>query len=129
MPDGNAPFSGGSGPTWNDAMIAAGQIRRERSGYGAIAYSARTRRYGWSYGASDRGSAERLALAHCAAPDALVVCWGHHVHLAFAIGDSGGYGWAWANQARDAEQQAMDHCSRQTTNCRLVVTIDTNHHA
>lgn len=28
MPDGNQPFSGGSGPTWNDAMIAAGQIMR-----------------------------------------------------------------------------------------------------
>lgn len=27
MPDGNAPFCGGSGPTWNDAMMVA-EVRR-----------------------------------------------------------------------------------------------------
>ncbi len=29
MPDGNIPFSGGSGPTWNDAMMLAEARRRQ----------------------------------------------------------------------------------------------------
>ncbi len=29
MPEGNAPFCGGSGPTWNDAMMAREILRRQ----------------------------------------------------------------------------------------------------
>ena len=32
MPDGNQPFSGGSGPSWNDAMLAAGIIKAREAG-------------------------------------------------------------------------------------------------
>ena len=32
MPDGRLPFSGGSGPTWNDAMLAAEIRRRQQDG-------------------------------------------------------------------------------------------------
>lgn len=127
MPDGSAPFSGGSGPTWNDAMLAAGLHRRQHSGFGAIAYSARTGRYGWSYGAADQAVAERMALTNCAAADATVVAWAQHSHLAFAIGANGGYGYGWASNAQDAQRRAMTNCTNQTTNCRLVVLIDTDH--
>ena len=126
MPDGNSPFSGGSGPTWNDAMLAAGLHRLQHSGFGAIAYSTQTGRYGWSYGAADQPTAERIALTNCAAVDAFIVAWAHHSHLAFAIGDNGGYGYAWATKAAEAGRQAITNCSNQTTNCRLVVLVDTN---
>ena len=58
--------------------------------------------------------------------DAFVLGWAQHAHLALAIGDSGGYGWAWAAKALDAERRAIANCGDQTTNCRLVVVIDTD---
>jgi hypothetical protein len=48
--------------------------------YGAIAYSQSTEKIGWSAGHEDRTAAERGALAHCSAPDA-VVAWGGNAYI------------------------------------------------
>lgn len=139
MPDGNTPFSGGSGPTWNDAMMWGELMRSQNVGhdtrYGAIAYSASTGRHGWSFGASDRTHAERAALASCRgsgqggdeiAVDAQAVCWGLNTFLALAIGDGGAFEWARNDFPQLAGWQALRKCRSRAANCRVAIILQTN---
>jgi len=94
------------------------------NGYGAIAFSASTRRYGYSYGAADRSAAERIALAHCHGSDATILAWGQRTFLALALADDGAYGWAWDSGRNDAAGRAIAGCAGP--NPRIVLLFHTS---
>ncbi len=106
MPDGNTFFSGGSGPTWNDAMLAAAI----RQSYGALAYSQSTGRYGWSFGTPDQASAESLAVQSCGVADAASIACGFNTYLGLAVADGGYYGYGWDSNPRKARERALASC-------------------
>jgi serine/threonine-protein kinase len=116
----NAPFAGSAWATNRDAGIAANILIRS---FGAIAYSPSTGRYGWSYQAIDRPTAERIAIDSCGASDAMVVVWGTKAFLALAIADAGAYGWGWDETPSGAQQRALAGC--QGANPRIAVVFDT----
>ena len=93
------------------------------NGYGAIAFSRSTGRYGWSHHADDRSAAERLALQHCQASDAMIVAWGQSTFLALALADDGAYGWAWDSARNNAARRAIANCTGP--NPRIVVLYHT----
>ena len=94
-----------------------------RDGYGAIAFSRSTRRYGWSYGAADRSAAERTALAHCHSSDAAILAWGQHTFLALALADHRAYGWSWDSARNNAARRAITGCAGPTP--RIVLLFHT----
>lgn len=126
-------MSGGNyvgGPAWAsqaDMDIAGAAMARSmrRPSYGAIAYSPATGRYGWSYKADERATAENLAIQSCGAADAITLVWGSDVYLALALGEGGAYGSAWNTRRAAAEQQALQVCSRSGTNCQVALVFDT----
>ena len=116
----NAPFAGSGWVTNRDAQYAANLLRLS---YGAIAYSPSTARYGWSYRASDRATAEKVALEKCGTNDASILVWGNSTYLALAVADGGAYGWAWDAKPRAARKRALSECTGP--NPRIAVLFDT----
>ena len=94
-----------------------------RKGFGAIAFSQSTRRYGWSYRAADRPGAERIALQGCQADDARILVWGSNTFLALALADNGAFGWSWDASRRKAGERAVANCAGP--NPRIVLLYDT----
>jgi len=105
----------GAGPAWTQA----GDL------YGAIAYSAETRKIGV---ASDNGSqteAEGVALQNCrveagSATDCKVVMWVRNACAALAIGQDGGWGTDWGNDRAAAERKALAVCGKYSQTCQVV---------
>lgn len=79
--------------------------------YGAIAYSEKTGRYGYSYNYSWLGDAEADALANCDAPDAQVVAWCWNEYAALAVDDNGNYGYSSGLTQASAEAAALSYCT------------------
>jgi len=79
--------------------------------YGAIAYSANTGRYGFSYDYYYLGDAENDALANCDAPDAVVVAWCSNEWAALAVADDGSYGYSSGVTEAAAESAALSYCT------------------
>ena len=103
-------------PQWHAAdaaNLARGAAHHHRlwraSGYGAIAYSPTTGRYGYSWSYHSRAEAERTALRHTQSTDA-VVWFGHHTYIALARSGGGSYGFAWNADARVALDKAVQIC-------------------
>ena len=132
MPQGNQPFSGGSGPTWNDAMML-GEHLRSRQGFGAIAFSTWTGSWGYSFNAGDHAEAERIALGHCQGGAGQIVAFGHSMHnniyLALALPDNRDAGGAWRcgaasdTNARRAQLRALAACAGESSH--IVLLLDT----
>jgi len=118
-------FAGSAWVTNRDAVYAAQAMRQRQEqehGYGAIAFSPATGRYGWSYGQPDQATAERAALEQCGAPDASVLARGYDATLALAIAEDGSYGWAEHTQPWQAAKRAFKNCAGP--NPRMVVMFN-----
>ncbi len=76
------------------------------STFGAIAYSPKARKWGYSYGARNQEDAERAALSHCPAPDAKVVMRADGGWIALAAGPRG-WGAASGTSRPAVEQRAL----------------------
>jgi Domain of unknown function (DUF4189) len=76
------------------------------STFGAIAYSRKTGKWGYSYGAHNQEDAERVALSHCPAPDAKVVMRANGGRIALAAGPRG-WGAASGTSRPAVEQRAL----------------------
>jgi hypothetical protein len=88
--------------------------------YAAIAYSAATGKYGYSYGWSSRASAERDALARCKAADARVLTWTRNSYCALAKGKNGAYAAAWGLTLNQAKAKALRECGKYGSDARVV---------
>jgi uncharacterized protein DUF4189/KTSC domain-containing protein len=51
--------------------------------------------------------------------DCRIVVWFRSACGALAVGSRNGHGWAWANSRGEAENNAINHCRGQTTNCGI----------
>jgi hypothetical protein len=76
------------------------------STFGAIAYSPKTRNWGYSYGARSQEDAERMALSQCPVPDAKVVMRANGGWIALAAGPRG-WGAASGASRPAVEQKAL----------------------
>jgi hypothetical protein len=94
--------------------------------FGAIAYSASTRKSGSSWQAPQQAVAERVALEYCAAPDAQVVVTGWNVWLALVDG-GGVVGSGWGQTAAGAHQNAAQSCGKPSQSCRRLALFDTRY--
>jgi len=93
---------------------------------GVIAYSTETGRWGYSYGYG-RSDVAR-ALQSCGDPDAeVMVCKQAGSWMALALGDDTSvYGWGYAGNRIDAEQNALKECRRRTKNAKVAVSFCTS---
>jgi len=89
--------------------------------FAAIAFSPETQEYGYSWGAGDLPTAERLALEACKAPDATLVIWGVNSWIALALG-AGGWGAAGGDTKMKAEQDALASCQRFAADPRVALS-------
>src|SRR5690348_2692795 len=119
MGNPNAPYRPGEWLTLRDYEMAGALI----GGFGAIAYSPATRRYGWSYNVQGQANAEETAMCNCGASDAIILVWGHHTYLALALAENGGYGAGWDTKPERAKQQALAACPG--TACQIVLFLHT----
>jgi Domain of unknown function (DUF4189) len=79
--------------------------------HAAIAYSASTGQYGYSYGFSDLGDAETDAINRCGATDAVVVTWSRNEWCSLALSDDGSYGWGSGETQDESDANAMSACT------------------
>src|ERR1022692_343950 len=137
---GQQPFSGGSGPTWNDAMIFAGQQQRDHPPepylplWGAIAYSPQAGTFGWSscqrtaevanFEARSRGVTIYPGEPPKVFEPATVVATGVDVFLALAVAQDGSYGCgSHPHKPGAAERQARRNCPGR--GARIVLAFGT----
>jgi hypothetical protein len=89
--------------------------------FGAIAYSAQTRQYGWANNHPSRDSAEQAALPVCrkgGVDDCRVVVWFRNGCGALAVGVRG-FGADWGESKAPAEKKALAACARRSPKCTL----------
>ena len=79
--------------------------------HAAIAYSASSGAYGYSYGFSDLGDAEIDATNRCGQPDAVVVTWSRNEWCSLAVSDDGSYGWGSGETQEESDANAMSACT------------------
>jgi hypothetical protein len=93
-------------PAKNSPSQQAALRQTSGSTFGAIAYSSKTGKWGYSYGARNQEEAERVALSHCPAPDANVVMRANGGWIALATGPRG-WGAASGTSRPAVEQKAL----------------------
>jgi Domain of unknown function (DUF4189) len=83
--------------------------------YAAIAYSPKTKGYGYGDKFGSRKAAEEKALAECDGDDAQLLVWVKNGWCAVAVGDDGKYGWSDGNGTGDrdeARKTAIAECTK-----------------
>ena len=108
------------------ALLGTSAIARADR-YGAIAYSRRTRHYGYADNAGSREAAERRAMERCEGRDCKVEVWFRNSCGALATGEDGQiFGWAHDTNLREAKENAVEQCrSRGGHRCRVVISACT----
>lgn len=97
-------------------------VAQDYDQYGAIAYSLRTHRYGYSTGESSRDDAEQSALSYCKVADCRIQVWFRNSCAAFATGNEGSVtGWGYDTNPRKARQRALNECKKRATDCRVLI--------
>lgn len=99
--------------------------QRSRNNFGAIAFSQASGSVGYSYDYASSDDAARSAVNSCG-QDCRVVIWFGNACGALAVGSGQAYGSGWAGTQNDAENIAMNSCSANTSNCRVVRWICTS---
>lgn len=90
--------------------------------FGAIAYSKRTHRYGYSSNEGSRRDAEQTALGECRASDCRIQVWFRNSCAAFAVGNGGdATGWAYDQNPRKARLRALNECKKRANDCRVLI--------
>lgn len=89
--------------------------------YGAIAYSPGTGAHGWSLNHPSRNAAEKVALSNCSkhAADCKTQVWFKNACGTLATG-KGGFGTAWGNPQKAADDEALKLCARHAKGCSVV---------
>jgi hypothetical protein len=105
------------------AAAAAGQTG---SGFGAVAYSASTGKYGWAWQCNSYIDAENTAAYSVGAPDARALYWGQNTYLALAVGASGATGWGSGMFKRSARKSALQNCRQYDLSCGIVLLFHTS---
>jgi len=86
--------------------------------FGAIAYNPGSGAYGYSIDYPDRYGAENRALYECGG-GCRVAVWFRNACGALAVGYNGGWGSGWGSSRQRGEYEAINACSRYTSNCAI----------
>ena len=78
-------------------------------------------RFGWSHDYETQIDADRRALEECGRRCRILFQF-HDTCAAYAEGHSGGFGWERSNSEATARERALEHCRRETRDCRLRVS-------
>lgn len=70
----------------------ADEVKIDPDRYGALSYSPKTGKYGYSWNHTTRAAAEKAALAECKADDAKIVTWVKFGWAALVIAEDNAYG-------------------------------------
>ncbi|HEY4058676.1 MAG TPA: DUF4189 domain-containing protein [Kofleriaceae bacterium] len=90
---------------------------------GAIYYSPSTNTIAWSYGQSDQETATQAALNACGYADCEFKVSEIGASAVFVQGDNGQSAWSWDYTLEGAKQNALEACSKITTNCTVQRTV------
>lgn len=111
------------------ALVGAatpGRAQSAAGSFGAIAFSTATGAIGFGQDNATREEAESVALQNCRAvstqpDDCKTVMWFQNACAAIAVGDDGGYGWAWHANRDIAAQNSIAQCQRYSKGgCRVM---------
>jgi hypothetical protein len=92
--------------------------------WAAIGYSSSTGKFGSSCKWMSRDNASRIARENCNAKDAECVVLCCNGWCAIALGDNKKYGVGWGANRAVAEKHALAFCKEQTTNAKVVFSIN-----
>lgn len=90
---------------------------------GAIYFSPSTNTIAWSYGQADQETAKWAAYNACGYSDCEFKVSEIGASAVFVQGDNGQSAWAWAYTLESAKQNALEACSKITTNCTVQRTV------
>jgi hypothetical protein len=87
--------------------------QRNQKSYGAIAYSAKDKAWGWSHGWNSQSQAEKVALDNCSqhGSECKAIVWYYNGCGAVAA-DGNTVTWGQDSFQKKAEQSALDKCTR-----------------
>lgn len=93
--------------------------------YFAIAFSKSTGRYGVAIAKASKSEAEAECVSRCDAPDAKVVAASKNRCIALALGKNKSvYGVGEAETEKEAKEKALEDCRKKTTDCMVVVSLN-----
>lgn len=98
-----------------------------KSRFGAIAYSARNEKWGWSWNYKNRQSAENRAINECKFSDCRSVLWFRDSYGALSQADDGVWKTDWGNTRAEAERKTLQTCRQvaaQPATCRIKLVVD-----
>lgn len=86
---------------------------KNKKSYGAIAYSAKDKRAGWSYGFEDLSKAKKNALDNCSKQGSACQLWVWYANSCGAIAADGKIvTWGTSDIKRNADQRALSECAK-----------------
>jgi hypothetical protein len=85
----------------------------DSSRYAAVAYSMKTKKYGYAWDCGSRFRAESTALANCRAADAEIITWTKFGYIVLLIAEDGAYGAGEVNGAGVSSAMAYDRALAQ----------------
>jgi serine/threonine-protein kinase len=104
--------------TLRPAPVAADDVKIDPDRYGAIAFSPKTGKYGYSWNQASRSAAQKKALDECEADDAKVLTWVKFGWAALVIAEDNAYGFEEVHGAGatdgEAERKAMKELRKHT---------------
>ncbi|PZR70750.1 MAG: hypothetical protein DLM73_17220 [Chthoniobacterales bacterium] len=99
-------------------------LQAEGDYYAAIAYSPSTGRWGYGTAFATRSDAIIRALKECKSDDAVMYsCHNEWIALALSNEKKGGFGWASAPTAAEAEKLATDACLARNPDAHIVICV------
>lgn len=108
------------------ALVTADELKIDPDRYGALVYSPKTGKYGYSWNHPTRSAAERAALAECKEDDAKVLTWVKFGWAVLVIAEDKGYGYDEVHGAgvtdTDAERAAMKKL-RENTQAKVKTVV------
>src|SRR5262245_2529559 len=106
--------------------VQADEIKVDPDKYGAIAFSPKTKKYGYAYNFSTQEAAEKAALAAVKADDAKNLTWVKYGWAALVIAEDGAYGYdhTFGDGATDGEavEKAIKQL-RKHSDKKIVTTV------
>ena len=106
--------------------VMAYSLAAARSGnyYAAIAYSERTKKWGFSEKCTDKEEAFKNARKECKAGDAKVVVWSSNdTYCALALSPNGAFGCATGANEKEARKAAHANCRKFGKRATVVVCV------
>ena len=107
-------------------FVGAADVKIDPDRYGALVYSPKTGKYGYSWNHATREAAEKAALAQCKEPDAKVLTWVKFGWAVLVIAEDNCYGFDEVHGEgvtdADAEKKALKELRKQT-NAKVTTVV------